>query len=360
MSDQPTSHSPLAAVSRIRFFAIVTLPAAVLMALEMVSSRLLAPEFGNSVYVWGSIIGVFLATMSAGYWFGGRLADQHPNLVTLGGVLLASGCFQALVLIFGRPATAWLGAVTGGSPEGVLVATFVLFGAPTVFLAMVSPFVVKIAADDLDALGGTAGQLYALSTGGSLVGTLGATFVLIPRMGLEPIFALLLAATAVSAFLCLGPAWRTQRLATVLGIALQALAVIPDDLFRTTDLQVVAERLSPYQTLRVVETGDMRYLYSDGALHASVDKRDGSSTMVYSKIAAAGLLLQPETKRLAVLGMGGGNVGRHLSDLVPSLEVDYVEVDPAIPELAETYLGFVPGPRHRVHVADARRFLVDR
>ena len=60
---------------RWRFLAVVLLPGAVLMALEIVSSRLLAPAFGNSVYVWGSIIGVFLAAMSAGYVWGGRRAD---------------------------------------------------------------------------------------------------------------------------------------------------------------------------------------------------------------------------------------------------------------------------------------------
>lgn len=356
MRSDPAAAPP----SRLRFYTVVTLPAAVLMALEMVSSRLLAPHFGNSVYVWGSIIGVFLATMSAGYWLGGRLADRRPDLVTLGGLLLASGAFQAAVLLFGRPATAALGDLTGGTPSGVLLATALLFGPPTVFLAMVSPFAVKIATADLGELGGTAGHLYALSTAGSLAGTLGATFFLIPRMALEPILSSLLAGTVVAALLSIGPAWRRERLLLGFGAALLALVFVPQDLFRQTDVRVVAERLSPYQTLRVVEAGDLRYLYSDGALHAIVDHRDGSNEMVYARVAAAGLLLQPDTRRVAVLGMGGGNVGRHLATIVPGLEIDYVDVDPAVPEIAEQHLAFRPGANHRTHVADARRFLVDR
>src|SRR6476660_10391021 len=70
-----------------RFYWVVAVSGAVLMALEILSSRVLAPHFGNSVYVWGSIISVFLAALSLGYLWGGRLVDREPTLAALGRVI---------------------------------------------------------------------------------------------------------------------------------------------------------------------------------------------------------------------------------------------------------------------------------
>ncbi len=187
---------------RARFLIVVVLPGAVLMALEIVSSRQLAPKFGNSVYVWGSIIGVFLAAMSAGYVAGGRWADRSPRLPALGGLLLLAALFQWVTALVGRMVVSTLGSWTSGHPAGTLIATAVLFGPATFCLATVAPFAIRIASRDPQHLGGLAGRLYALSTFGSLAGTLTATFVLIPALALEPILALLVSVSALSAALC--------------------------------------------------------------------------------------------------------------------------------------------------------------
>ena len=351
---------PAGAPSPLRFYTVVTLPAAVLMAMEIVSSRLLAPHFGNSVYVWGSIIGVFLGVMSAGYWIGGRMADRHPNMLSLSTVIMASAVCQALILVFGRQAVAFLGDLTGGSPSGVLLTTAVVFGPPTVFLAMVSPYAVRIATRQLSELGGTAGHLYALSTAGSLVGTLGATFFLIPKMALEPIFGTLLALTAIGSLIGLGAEWRQRRSQLVLGLALLLLAVLPRSLFSSSDLNVLTERLSPYQTLLVQDEGDFRTVYSDGTIHSSFDRRTGETALDYSRLAAASLLIHPEIERMAVLGMGAGGVGRYLQSLRPDMVVDHVDVDQAVADIAIEYFGFEEGPHHRIFVEDGRRFLAER
>ncbi|MDA0747872.1 MAG: fused MFS/spermidine synthase, partial [bacterium] len=59
--------------------AIAFLAGAALMGLEIVGSRILAPYFGSSIFVWGSLIGVVLAALSAGAYMGGRLADRLPG-----------------------------------------------------------------------------------------------------------------------------------------------------------------------------------------------------------------------------------------------------------------------------------------
>ncbi len=345
-------------LSRLQFYTAVVTPAAVLMALEIVSSRVLAPHFGSSVYVWGSIIGVFLAAMSVGYALGGWLADRQPSLANLGRLILAAAFTQTLVLLAGRQIVAYLGDLTGGSPSGTLLVTAVLFGPCTVFFATVAPYAVKIATRDLALLGGTAGHLYAISTAASLVGTLGATFVLIPRFGLETILRLLLFLTAAAALVALVSAPRKERLNLALGVSLILLAVIPFQLGRDASVGLLADRITPYQSLRVVESDGYRFLYSDGTIHGSVGVTNHEPFLRYTRQTPVALLIRDRISTLLVLGMGSGSVGTFLQSRLPELQVEYVEIDPAVPELARQHLFFEDSDSRRVHVDDARRFLL--
>ncbi len=347
-------------LSTLQFYGVVITPGAVLMALEIVSSRVLAPHFGSSVYVWGSIIGVFLAAMSIGYFWGGRFADQQPTLAVLGRLILAAGLAQTVVLLAGTRIVAALGDLTGGSPAGTLITTSILFGPATMFLAAVSPYAVKLATRDLNLLGGTAGHLYALSTAGSLVGTLGATFVMIPRLDLESILRLLLAITAITAIAALITAVRRERFTLALAASLLLLALIPGTMTREAGLELLADRITPYQTLRVSETDGIRFLHSDGTVHAAVEIESGDPWLSYARQAGTALLLKPDLESFLTLGMGSGSVGAYLQKQLPRLTVDYVDIDPAIPELARELMLFKDNERSRVHVDDGRRFLTSR
>ncbi len=356
-------------LSTLQFYGVVITPGAVLMALEIVSSRVLAPHFGSSVYVWGSIIGVFLAAMSVGYFWGGRFADRRPTLAVLGRLILAAGLAQTVVLLAGARIVAALGGLTGGSPAGTLIATTVLFGPATMFLAAVSPYAVKLATRDLGLLGGTAGHLYALSTAGSLVGTLGATFVLIPHLDLESILRLLLAITAVTSIAAMvtrspqrgsDGTLRRERLILALAASLLLLAMIPGTMTREAGLELLADRITPYQTLRVSESDGIRFLHSDGTVHAAVVIESGEPWLSYPRQASTALLLKPDLERFLVLGMGGGSVGTYLQKRLPELTVDYVDIDPAIPKLASELMFLERNERTRVHIDDGRRFLTSR
>jgi spermidine synthase len=349
---------------RVRFYWVVGACGGVLMALEILSSRILAPYFGNSVYVWGSIISVFLAALSLGYLWGGRLADRHPSLAALARLLaLAAACQEALLLGGSRFAAA-LADWTGASPAGTLLAAAALFGPASVLLATVSPYAVRLAARDLGRLGDTAGRLYALSTLGSLGGTLVATFLLIPFFELRHVLALLTMATAATALAAAAPERGTggplppRALPAVLLAALVLAAAAAA--FRPvsgTDPELVYQVTTPYQSLAVWERGGVRYLESDRIQQAAVLLADGEPAMRYPRFAAASLLINPRPRRLLALGMGGGSVGSYLQRRLPELGVDYVDIDPAVPELAQRFLLLRPGPRTTITVADGRRFL---
>src|ERR1044071_9431568 len=196
--------------ARLRFYWVVAGCGAVLMALEILASRVLAPHFGNSVYVWGSIISVFLAALARGYLWGGRLADREPSLAALGRLIALAAVFEAVLLLAGPRLAAAFGEWTGHSPGGTLIAASVLFGPASLMLAAVSPYAVRLAARDISGLGNTAGRLYALSTLGSLAGTLGCTFLLIPFLNLPHILELLVGLTAATAIVALGGSLRRE------------------------------------------------------------------------------------------------------------------------------------------------------
>lgn len=338
---------------------VVTAGGGILMALEILASRVLAPEFGSSVYVWGSIISVFLAALSVGYFLGGRLADREPTLAGLGRWVAGAALAQGALLLVARPAVAWLGQLTGGSAAGTLLATTVLFGAPSVLLGVISPYAVRLAAGDLAQLGGTAGRLYALSTAGSLFGTLGCTFALVPFLALEQGLALLLGLTALTALAALAGSFRREVPSVLLALALIGLAVQSGFARREPPRGLLFERMTPYQTLRVRESGGVRYLESDRVLHSGMRLSDGEPALNYARAASAALLLDPEIDSMLVLGMGAGHAGVHLQRRVPELTVDFVDIDPGVPEAAATWFGFEESPSRRVHVADGRRFLDD-
>src|SRR6266542_452974 len=172
---------------------VVALAGAVLMALEILGSRVLAPSYGSSVYVWGSLISTFLTALALGYALGGRLADRRPSIGVLS-IVLSVGA----VLIV--PCVVWGGALlralvgSGWDARGsTLLASIVLFLPASVAMGMVTPFAVRIAIRQMEAAGSVAGGYSALSTAGSILGTLLTTFVLMPAF---PVNSLLLGLAA--------------------------------------------------------------------------------------------------------------------------------------------------------------------
>lgn len=346
-------------ISRLRFYWVVTVCGGVLMALEILSSRVLAPHFGNSVYVWGSIISVFLAALSLGYLLGGRLADRQPSIASLGRLLaLAAACLAALQL-FSAPLAAWLGALTGGKPSGTLLAASVLFGPASVLLATVSPWAVRLAARDLGVLGKTAGQLFAFSTLGSLAGTLVATFLLIPFLDLKRILAFLAGLTALTAAFALSSRWRAERPALALSGLLLVGSLVAGNWTQRTSRELLFERVSPYQSIEVRDSEGIRHLVSDRAPQATVSLTDPEhqTASAYLRAIPVAYLLKPDLKSALFIGLGGGGAGRYLTSRVADLHLDYVEIDPAIDEVARRYFYFKPNPRLTITIEDGRSFL---
>ncbi len=172
---------------------------------EIAVARLMAPFFGASTIVWANTIGVVLVALSIGYWFGGRLADRDPSLKGLCRLVLAAAILLAVVPFVARPffdiSVDALDSISAGAFAGSLFAVLALVAVPVMLLGAASPYALRLAVPDVEHAGRISGRLYAVSTAGSLTGTMVSALVLIPFVGTQRtflVFALLIGATAVA------------------------------------------------------------------------------------------------------------------------------------------------------------------
>jgi hypothetical protein len=150
-------------------YAVVFVCGADLMALEIVGSRMLAPYFGNSIFVWGSLISVVLAALSLGYWLGGIAADRWPRLSVLATLIAVPGIIIALPFVYpvlNRASRNNMGARWGRTH-------LILFLVPSVPGSRPLP---RLQARRWPRWVRRRRGLYAVSTAGSIVGTLMTAF----------------------------------------------------------------------------------------------------------------------------------------------------------------------------------------
>lgn len=154
------------------------------MSLEILGGRMLTPFFGSDIYVWGSVISVFLLSLAIGYFLGGKLSRRFPRPGYLVGFILAAAVNMALLPLFHVKVNeavfdVFVADSLTGERWGCLAAAMVLFLIPTTLLGIVSPFAVRLAATEVSSVGEKAGTLYAISTVGSVLGCLMTSFYFI-------------------------------------------------------------------------------------------------------------------------------------------------------------------------------------
>jgi hypothetical protein len=175
----------IAAAAVIYMAAFVT--GAIVMSFEMLGSRYLNPYFGSSIYTWAALISTVLLALTVGYFAGGILADRTASVAVLAcTVLLAAAYLLALPSFAGGILQRVLSAIDDVR-AGSLVAAFALMLLPVTFLGKYSPFAVRLLLRSAQRSGRVSGAVYAVSTAGSIAGTLGTTFFLIPALGARTI-----------------------------------------------------------------------------------------------------------------------------------------------------------------------------
>ena len=261
-------------ISRTFLLSTALITGAVVMALEILGSRLLAPVFGNSLFVWGALIGVILAAMSSGYAFGGWASDRYAGGSVLAGLLLFSGSWTFLVAWASQPILFQVDVWIQDPRWGPCPAATILLAPPAFGLSGVLPAMLRLTVSDMGHLGRHTGRMIALSTVGSLIGTWGTAFFLLSWIGSQALVAWLGTIQVVLGLLWL---WRGAKVGLVgklFGVACSglfvALALHPIQKLNPP----VHQEDSPYQQVRVRDDQLFRYLVLDRTFHAVMWKAD--------------------------------------------------------------------------------------
>ena len=336
------------------------------LAVEFGASRLLAPYFGTSLYVWGVLIGLVLIYLSAGYVIGGRLADRHPRAEVLYQVTAWAGLWIGLIPLVSYPIL--LASQQGfkdlsvGLVAGTLLAVVLLFAAPVILLGCVSPFAIRLLLTSVETGGNTAGRVYALSTAGSILGTFLPVFWFIPTYGTRPtLVGFGLALVVISAV----GLWPRRRLYALFVVAvILAWIFLPSGIKPPQVGTLVYEKESAYNYIQVVQEGTRTELIlNEGeAIHSIYDSQSLVTGGPWDYFLLADSFRpaqasEPEPKEVAILGLAGGTAARqYTAAFGGGVDITGVEIDPEILNVAHRYFHLDEPNVHPV-VADARYWL---
>src|SRR5215212_1596546 len=342
---------------------------------EIAAVRLLAPYFGASTIVWANTIGIVLVALSVGYWLGGRLADRHPSMRALCLTSLIAAIMLAVVPFAADPlldvAVDALDEISAGAFLGSLVAVLVLVAVPVLLLGTVSPWAIRLGVRSVEEAGTVAGRLYALSTAGSLVGTLLSALLLIPLVGTRRTFLVFALAIATVAVLGLRPLGRwalaPAAIAVLIALPVGTLKAKTEDGGR-----VIHEAETEYQYARVIEypSGKRTLELNEGQAEHSVCEaecdagprgpRDPASVLTGNvwdgHLVDFFAATRTPPRRVAILGNAAGTTSRAYEEFFPRTRVDGVEIDSELSEIGRRYFD-MNNPRLHLYHEDARPFL---
>jgi predicted membrane-bound spermidine synthase len=335
------------------------------LAAELAAGRLIGNVFGTSNLVWASIIGLILIYLTLGYFLGGKWADKNP---TPGAMyrILAWGAFTiGLVPYIAGPvlkaaATAFE-ALSVGIMAGSFIAVLILFCVPITLLGAISPFAIRLSVDDTSKAGQISGQIYAISTLGSFIGTFLPTLVTIPTIGTKltffsfGMFLLIVALVGLARFSSLREMFKLSWMPVLLII----VAVLSAGQSLKNSMGQVYETESAYNYIQVQQQNGYTLLkLNDGQGVHSIYHPDTLNyggpweQFLVGPYFYAGRKPQ-DVKRMAIVGLAAGTAARQASAVYGTIPIDGFELDDQIVEVGEKYFG-LNLPNLTVHIGDGR------
>ncbi|MFA4015883.1 MAG: hypothetical protein RUDDFDWM_000982 [Candidatus Fervidibacterota bacterium] len=324
------------------------------MALEIVGSRVMAPAFGSGVNVWASLISVFLLGWSIGSYIGGLFADKYPKAFGLALVLLFGTPSIVLIQAFGRKLCLWIADNFIAGQLGPLLAASLLFIFPSILFGAVSPYCIRLLICSHESAGRVAGRVYAASTIGSLSGTLSAGFLLIPFMPVSSILNLLAATMLFAGITTIIYELLRKKLAHVFVVSLTFLLLLPT----SSPCKIIYEKDSAYHHIIVEQIGSVRILRFGATYQSAIDMSDPErSVFPYTDYFHLAFIFNQNIKRVLMVGLGGGVVPMRFRRDYPDLQIDVVEIDPEVRNVAIKFFNFKEDERMKVFIDDGRMFL---
>ncbi|HEC95181.1 MAG TPA: hypothetical protein ENI45_04355 [Thermoplasmatales archaeon] len=334
------------------------------MGVELSASRLLALFFGTSLYVWTNIIGIIMVSLSVGYFIGVKIADKHPRPVLFYTFTLIAGLLIGLIPFLSSLilplATEALSTLSYNDFLLSFIGSLLLFAFPTIFLGAVIPFAVRLNSENVDKMGKTSGNIYALSTAGSILGVYLPALALIPTLGtrltINSFSILLITVSSISLLFTL-PKNILKGLFSMFIISFVFLSIYSIPKSISSEKNVVYEKESPYCYLQVQNTGEVKYLLANqgrGAWSKAVKGR--FFTGKYWDYFLVATAFTNQTKDVLILGLAAGTTAKSYAAAFPNVSIDGIEIDPLVMEIGKKYFNMTT-PNLNPIVADGRLFV---
>jgi spermidine synthase len=364
----------------------------VALALEVLWNRFFSMFIGSSIYSYAIVLTLYLVGIFAGGLVCERLmtaghAAERIVVAALGTVLVALAVGIPMLDRVLYPQVAVLDTLGLGFWSfqiAALAALALVVLPPTIGFGASFPAVAAALARGAGDAGRTIGLVYLVNTAGTTLGSVIASFVLVPFLGLRGSFGVLTALVAVAVLLAASPA-RRRHIGFVLAVA--GLAVVPavapawnlrrlNSTINNDARTIIAawqagtldESLAQMEVLDLRDGVDATVSvtrYVDGELGLLVngkgDASDGVDMFTQVLLGHLPLAVRPDAREVLVVGMGSGvTVGAVLRH--PVAHVDLVEIAPEVLELGGRHFrhvnhGALEDARVTVHVEDGRNFI---
>ncbi|MCU0481831.1 MAG: fused MFS/spermidine synthase, partial [Anaerolineae bacterium] len=322
------------------------------LAIELSASRLLGSVFGTSNLVWANVIGLMLLYLTIGYFIGGRWADRSPYPKTLYRIMLWAAFLSALVPLIARPILQGAARAVSGVEAGLALGSFasvlILFSVPVTLLGCISPFAIRLAVQSPQEAGRVSGQIYAISTLGSLLGTFLPTLILIPELGTALTFLTFAGCLYLIAFIGL---WSQNGVKTLFWLWMPIIIIILAIIVLNGVLRpapanstILYDDESAYNYIQVVRDGRgyiNLYLNEGQGVHSRYhpDLYEFGGTWDYFLVAPyfnADYTTQ-NMDSLLVIGLAAGTIPRQYQRVYGDIHMDGVEIDPDIIHVGELF-----------------------
>ena len=364
MTELPPEPPPHDRTSRLMINVVAFGGGFVSIGLELTASRLVAPYFGSSTFIWANLIGITLAFLSLGYFLGGRMADRFPSARRLYPLIGAAGIAIAVIPLISRPilrlSLDGLEDRDAGAFLGSLFATLLLFAPAMTLLGMIAPYAIRLRLRSVADAGRAAGGLYALSTAGSILGSFIPVLILTPWIGTRLtllVLAALLIIMSITGLLFSKGARGASLIALPAIVSLLASLIAIDDRIKPPYRgELIAEFESDNNYVQVLQDGEQTLLaLNEGqAIHSIYDPNQLTTGGPWDYFLLGPYLASDAPPSNAmIIGLAGGTTARQLDAAFPGVELDGVEVDPVVADVAEDYFG-ITDELVDVRVADGR------
>jgi predicted membrane-bound spermidine synthase len=342
-------------------FTLSFIEGSALMIAELCGSKMIAPFFGTSIYVWASTLSITLIALALGYFLGGWITKKTENIhKTLCTIVLVAGiliCLMPRISHKVMSLTLDLSFFTG-----MIISQLSYMLIPILLLGMVSPIIIFIiTTEDTDA-GKNAGLIYAISTIGGIVFTLLFGFYIITQFGIKvPIYITggILSLYAIFLFIQTKTKPNLKQLAAIFFFNLFCLNVEANEVINQDKYKVIHTTEGILGQIKVVDESfdngyQLRYLFVNHNWMNAVEVADLSRCFnSFVPIFKSLFDYCDSTEKILSIGLGGGFTANYL--IKRNIDVLSVDIEPRMKEIATTYFGLDPNAQFVVD--DGRHFI---